>query len=42
VPDLRNKFGKQERRRVEKLFDSKLLIDKHISLYEGMLDKNAK
>ncbi len=41
-PDLRNKFGKQGRLRVEKLFDSKLLIDKHISLYKGMFDKNAK
>lgn len=40
--ELRNKLGRQGCERVKKLFDSKLLIDKHISLYERMLDKNAK
>jgi glycosyltransferase involved in cell wall biosynthesis len=40
--ELRKKLGSQGRQRVEQLFDSKLLIDKHISLYKGMLDKNAK
>ena len=37
--DLRNKFGKQGRQRVEKLFDSKQLISEHIQFYKTMLDK---
>ena len=34
--DLRKKFGKQGRQRVEKLFDSKQLIYEHIKLYKTM------
>lgn len=42
APELRSKLGKQGRQRVEALFDSRLLIDEHISLYEGMFNKNDK
>jgi len=37
--DLRNKFGKKGRKRVEKLFDSKRLINEHIQLYEKISNK---
>lgn len=36
-PELRKKLGKQGRQRVEKLFNSKVLIDKHINLYKSLL-----
>ena len=40
-PELRRQLGKQGRQRVEALFDSRLLIDKHINLYEELIDKNV-
>lgn len=38
-PELRMKLGKQGRKRVEKLFDSKRLISEHIRFYKTILDK---
>jgi glycosyltransferase involved in cell wall biosynthesis len=42
-PQLRKRFGQQGRQRAETLFDSKLLVDKHISLYKELLElQNGK
>jgi len=41
-PELRRKLGSQGRKRVEELFDSQLFIDKHISLYKELIDKDAR
>lgn len=41
-PELRRKLGSQGRKRVEELFDSRLLIDRHISLYKELIDKDAR
>ncbi len=42
-PQLRRRLGEQGRKRAEALFDSRLLIDKHISLYRELLElQNAK
>ena len=38
-PDLRKKLGQQGRERVAQLFDSKVLIQKHVELYEKILDE---
>lgn len=38
---LQRKLGKQGRQRVEALFDSRLLIDKHIRFYKELIDKDA-
>lgn len=40
APGLRKKLGKQGRQRVENLFNSKLLINKHISVYERLIGKD--
>jgi glycosyltransferase involved in cell wall biosynthesis len=37
-PQLRQRLGWQGRKRAEALFDSKLLVDKHISLYRELLE----
>lgn len=41
-PELRRKLGSQGRKRVEELFDSQLFIDRHISLYKELIDKDAR
>jgi len=37
--ELRRRFGEQGRQRVEAMFDSKLLIDKHIAFYKELIGK---
>ena len=36
-PELRRTLGKQGRKRVEALFDSRLLIDEHIKFYKQLI-----